>query len=149
MDKNEIIIREAVQADLPQILELYKELNPKDPPVDLNTAAAVWENAANSGITYFVAECDGRIAATCYIAIIPNISRQYASIGFIENVVTAEAYRRRGIGRQLLENVIAYAKAKHCYKVTLQSGASRTEAHGFYESLGFDGNAKRAYEIRF
>ena len=31
----------------------------------------------------------------------------------------------------------------------LQSGVTRPEAHKFYESMGFDGNSKRAFEIRF
>ena len=145
----EITIREAVQADLPRILELYRELQPQDPPVDVGKANSVWAQAVNNGVTYFVAECDGIIAATCYVAIIPNITRDCSPIGFIENVVTAGAYRRRGIGRKLLETAVEYAKAQGCYKATLQSGIKRSEAHMFYESIGFDGNSKRAFEIRF
>ena len=87
-----INIRVANITDLPQILELYKKLQPQDPPIEFNAAISVWEEAVNSGVTYFVADHDGFIVATCYIAIIPNITRQCVPIGFIENIVTAADY---------------------------------------------------------
>ena len=144
-----IVIRTAIKADIPQLLELYKELQPLDPSIDIKAATAVWERSVNNGITYFVAEDNGCIAATCYIAIIPNMTKQCSPIGFIENVVTAADYRRRGIGRKLIAAAVEFAKSQGCYKVTLQSGIERLEAHKFYESVGFDGNSKRAFEIRF
>ena len=142
-------IRAATTADIPQLIELYKELQPSDEPIDITAAAAVMEKAESSDVTYFVADDNGRIAATCYIAIIPNMTRQCSSIGFIENVVTAVDYRRMGIGRKLFRTVIEYAKSRGCYKVTLSSGIARSEAHDFYESLGFDGNSKKTFEMRF
>jgi len=144
-----ISIRTATKADVPQLLELYKELQQSDQPVEIDKAIAVLEKAENNDVTYFVADDNGRIAATCYIAIIPNITRQCASIGFIENVVTAVNYRRMGIGKKLFEKVIEYAKNRGCYKVTLSSGIKRSEAHDFYEALGFDGDSKKTYEMRF
>ena len=142
-------IRKAEKVDLPQILALYRELQPDDPPINEDLATVVWEQAVNNGVTYFVAESEGTIVATCYIAIIPNITRQCAPIGFIENIITSAPCRRFGIGKKLLGAAVEYAKAQGCYKVTLQSNIKRTEAHEFYESIGFDGNSKRAFEMRF
>jgi len=144
----DVRIRTATKGDLPQIFDLYRELNPDDPPINEKDAIEVWDQAVNSGVTYFVADDNGRVTASCYIAIIPNITRQCSSIGFIENVITAAEYRRLGIGRRLLEAAIEYAKTCGCYKVALQSGYKRIDAHQFYESLGFDGSSKRAFEIR-
>jgi GNAT superfamily N-acetyltransferase len=146
-----IKIRTATKADVPQLIELYKELITGDPPIDYNTAAEVFDKAESCDVTYFVA-CDdvaGRIAATAYIAIIPNMTRQCSPVGFIENVVTAADYRRMGIGRKLFDAVVEYAKSRGCYKVTLSSGNARKEAHEFYEALGFDGDSKRTFEMRF
>jgi len=50
--------------------------------------------------------------------------------------------------RNIIKNAIKYAKEQNCYKILLQSGDKRTDAHGFYESIGFDGESKRAFEIR-
>ena len=47
-----------------------------------------------------------------------------------------------------MENAIQYAREQNCYKVLLQSGSKRTDAYGFYESIGFDGESKRAFEMR-
>jgi len=149
MSHSEIIVRTATKDDIPQLLELYRELQPDDPPIDENAAATVWDEALNSGVVYFVAECNGSIAASCCIAIIPNMTRQCSPIGYIENVITAAEYRRCGVGRQLLETAVDYAKTLGCYKVVLQSSIKRTQAHEFYESIGFDGDSKRAFEIRF
>lgn len=40
---------------------------------------------------------------------------------------------------------IEFAKEMGCYKVMLLSGSHRTEAHGFYESLGFSGTRKKGF----
>jgi len=49
-----------MEADIPQLLELYSELQPLDPPIDYNAAIVVWEQAVNSGVMYFVADNNAR-----------------------------------------------------------------------------------------
>ncbi|MDR2926400.1 MAG: GNAT family N-acetyltransferase [Azoarcus sp.] len=66
----------------------------------------------------------------------------------MENVITNINYRKRCIGKNIMEKAIKYAKEQNYYKILLQSGNKRTDAHRFYESLGFDGNSKKAFEIR-
>ena len=144
-----IQIRKATSDDIRHLLGLYAQLQPNDPPPDEDTAMTVFKQAVDRGVTYFVADDGGRIVGSCFIAIIPNITRLCSAIGFIENVITAADCRRRGIGRKLMNAAIEYAKEQGCYKVTLQSGIKRTEAHKFYTSAGFDGDSKRAFEIRF
>jgi GNAT superfamily N-acetyltransferase len=63
-------------------------------------------------------------------------------------VITDTEHRKMGIGKTVMENAIEYAKEQNCYKIVLQSGNKRTEAHRFYEAIGFDSTSKRAYEIR-
>jgi GNAT superfamily N-acetyltransferase len=145
----DVVIRQATSDDIPQLLELYAQLNPEDRRVEVGEAAAVWDKAAGIGVVYFVADIRGRVVGTCFVAIIPNLTRSCKPICMIENVVTDEGYRRSGIGRRLLGAAIKYAKAQGCYRVSLQSGYKRKEAHKFYESIGFDGDSKRAFEIRF
>jgi ribosomal protein S18 acetylase RimI-like enzyme len=134
--------------ELASLLELYQQLNADD---DINeiTAKSVWENIKNQNIRYFIAKENEKVIASCYICIIPNLTRGGKPIGFIENVVTDINYRRQGIGKTVIENAINYAKEQNCYKVLLQCGSNRTNSHRFYESIGFDGNSKKAFEIRF
>jgi ribosomal protein S18 acetylase RimI-like enzyme len=134
--------------DLSSLLELYQQLNSGD-VINETIAKTVWENIKNQNIKYFIAKENGKIISSCYVCIIPNLTRSGKSIGYIENVITDINYRRKGIGKTVMENAIKYAKEQNCYKVLLQSGNKRTDAHPFYESLGFDGESKKAFEMRF
>jgi GNAT superfamily N-acetyltransferase len=136
------------ETELFSLLELYRQLHPNDNPIDEATAKDVWANIKNQNIRYFAAKENGNIIASCYICIIPNLTRAGKSIGFIENVIVDSNYRKRGIGKTIMEKAIKYAKEQNCYKVLLQSENKRTDAHGLYGALGFDGNSKKAFEIR-
>jgi len=136
------------KTELPSLLKLYGQLNTDDVPTGAAAAEKIWREIERQNIKYCVARQEGEIVSCCYIAIIPNLTHEGRSIGFIENVVTDKTQRRKGIGRQVLENAIAYAKEQNCYKVMLQSGNLRKEAHPFYESIGFDGRSKTAYEMK-
>jgi len=137
--------------DLTGILELYKQLgNSNGSLFTVNEANKIWDaNIENNNIKYFITEEENKILGSLYICIIPNLSNNGKSIGFIENVIVDEKYRNKGIGKKLMEMAIEYAKENNCYKVTLQSGIKRMEAHKFYEKIGFNGGSKRAFELRF
>jgi len=137
-----------LENELLSLLELYKQLNPEDNTINESTAKNIWKNIEIQNIKYFIAKENGKIIASCYICVIPNLTRGGKSIGFIENVITDIEYRGKGIGKNIIKNAIEYAKEQNCYKILLQSGNKRTDAHGFYESIGFDGESKRAFEIR-
>ena len=138
----------ARKEQLPGILALYKQLVPDDEPIDIDEANNIWEKSEGQGIKYFIAADGDRIVASLYIAVIPNLSRGGRSNGFIENIITDEEYRRRGIGKKLIKMAIEYGRENNCYKIVLLSSEKRKEAHLFYESCGFDGNSKRGFEIR-
>lgn len=46
-------------------------------------------------------------------------------------------HRKGGIGRDLMNAAENWAKERDCMGVRLNSGATRTEAHQFYENLGY------------
>ena len=139
----------AKKEHLSGILELYKQLHPKEDIIDINKANKIWENINNNSIKYFIAIENKKIISTCYLAIIPNLTRNGQSIGFIENVITEEKYRKKGIGKKIINMTIKYGKQNNCYKIILQSSISRKENHIFYEKCGFDGDSKKTFEIRF
>ena len=109
----------------------------------------VWEEIEDhANIRYFGAIDDGKVVSTCYAVYIPNLTRGGRGICFIENVVTDKDYRKLGLASRVIDMAILFAKEKHCYKAILQSGAARTEAHRFYENLGFNGGSKKAFDMR-
>ena len=138
----------AEEKHLPQILNLYKQLLPDEKPLKIEEANKIWTEIEKSKLKYFIAVDNGIVISSCYIAIVPNLTRNGKSNGFIENVITDEKYRNRGIGRKIIELAIKYGEENNCYKIVLMSSNSRKENHGFYEKCGFDGNSKRAFEKR-
>ena len=135
-------------SDLGSLVELYQQLDPKD-GLSAEACEAAWkEIEKNPDIRYFGAVEDGKVVSTCYAVIIPNLTRGCRGICFIENVVTDREYRNRGLASRVIGMAVDFAKERHCYKVILQSGKARTEAHRFYERIGFDGESKKAFDMR-
>lgn len=60
----------------------------------------------------------------------------------IEELVTAEADRSRGYGRNLLHWIAGYGRDQGCGQLRLVSGLRRTDAHRFYEREGMTCEAK-------
>ena len=152
MDISKIEFRQLTQKDLPSLLELYVQLDENNKDLTTESSIPIWEEISkNPNIKYFgaVDTANGdRVVSTCFTMIIPNLTAHGRSICFLENVVTDSAYRKQGLARKVIEMAIEDAKSHNCYKVILQSNCKRTEAHKFYKNLGFDGNLKKAFDLR-
>ena len=55
----------------------------------------------------------------------------------IVGLVVAEASRRRGIGRMLVESAETWALEKGSKQLVVRSNTKRAESHSFYPALGF------------
>ncbi len=137
-----IIIREAIEKDLPRILELYEELTEEKITVSPETAHRVYaEIMAMPNQELMVAEKDNLVVGTLFLQIVPNLSHNAHPWGMLENMVVDGRYRRQGIGRLLIEHASTRCREVGCYKIQLLSHKRRTEAHKFYRSLGFADSA--------
>lgn len=85
---------------------------------------------------YYVAEADGNLAGCCGI-------RNMAGEGEITNVVVAADYRKKGIGRKMMEYMLERAKENGMGACTLEVRVSNRPAIRLYESLGFKGEGVR------
>lgn len=72
--------------------------------------------------------------ATLYYIEVPIRARPYA---FLEGMVVDEAYRSKGFGTLMFNELFKLARKRSCYKFVFTSGNNREEAHNFYEKLGF------------
>lgn len=89
----------------------------------------------------FVAEIDGKAIGRAYLYFIYNGLHE-KPYGLMEDVFVEEEYRGRGIGTQLVQTVIAEAKARGCYKLIGQSRYGREKVHELYQKLGFEDHGK-------
>ncbi len=144
-----MVIRTAKPADFERILELYRQLQPSDPILSDGADRAAFDEILRSRwLHLFVLEDEDRIQSSCYLNVIPNITRSARPYAVIENVITDAAARRKGYGRSVVGHAIEQAWAAGCYKVMLLTGSKREATHAFYRACGFSGDLKQAFIIR-
>jgi N-acetylglutamate synthase-like GNAT family acetyltransferase len=136
-------IRRASEADLPRIVELLSQLSLDDgrdspaDPLPESYRTALREIQADPRQQLLVAEAEGRLVATATLGIVPNLSYRGKPWAFVESIVVDDWARGRGYGEALVRYAIQEARRAGCYKVSLTSNKRRSEAHRFYEKLGF------------
>lgn len=87
------------------------------------------------GIKLFI-EQDGKEAARAFLYVLKNDLHE-EPFGFLEDVFVNEDLRGRGIGTELLKEIIKIAKDNKCYKIVATSRYERPNVHALYEKLGF------------
>lgn len=134
-----IAIREALRGDLPEVLRLYAQLGQDDgTTLCLDRAEELWREMLSHGDhRIWVAESEGRVVGTFSLLRMVNLAHLGAPSAVVEDVVVDESCRGMGVGRAMMGRAMEIARGKGCYKLTLSSNARRTDAHRFYENLGF------------
>jgi GNAT superfamily N-acetyltransferase len=138
-------IRLAKGADYGQLLVLLKQLNPDDPTPGAIEFGVFEEIIASKNLQLILAEDAGNLLGSCYLNLIPNLTRGGRPYALIENVITDSRHRNRGIGRALMDRALELARDANCYKVMLMSGRKHDAVRAFYTGCGFDPDAKQAY----
>src|SRR3990167_10611681 len=92
------------------------------------------EIAAN-GIKIIATE-NGATIGRAYLYLLKNDLHE-EPFGFMEDVFVEEVHRKRGIGRMLVEAVIAEAKSQGCYKLICTSRHEKPDVHDYYKKFGF------------
>ena len=84
-----------------------------------------------------VADSGGEIVATMQLSFLPGLARRGALRAQIEAVRVRADQRGSGLGGELMIWAIEEARRRGCALVQLTSDKRRTDAHRFYERLGF------------
>ena len=147
-NNNGITIRQAVEADVPRIIELYRGLVITQADVERSAAPSperyrevLRQIEEMPGHELLVAERDGLVLGTMVFLIVPNLSHQGLPWALVENVVVDPTCRNQGIGGEMMRYAIARAEETPCYRIILTSHQDRTDAHRFYRSLGLEGSS--------
>lgn len=85
-----------------------------------------------------VFEQDGAVVGCLQLSFIPGLSYVGLWRGQIESVRIAKSARGGGLGRQMIEWAIEECRERGCGLVQLAAHKSRTDAHRFYGTLGFE-----------
>jgi ribosomal protein S18 acetylase RimI-like enzyme len=135
--------RQATSKDLPEIVRMLADdflgatRERYENPLPESYYKAFEEIAADKNNELIVAEKDSTIVGTLQITFTPSISFQGGKRATVESVRVDASFRGQGIGRELMLFAIDRAKAENCVSMQLTTNADRTDAHRFYENLGF------------
>ncbi|KMO98083.1 GNAT family N-acetyltransferase [Streptomyces roseus] len=140
-ESDEPAIRPATEADLPAIVALLAD-DPlgaaRESPDDLTPYVAAFKRLADDPHQHVVvAVHEGRVVGTLQLTIVPGLSRKGATRSIIEGVRVHADERGGGLGTRFIQWAIEQSRRENCQLVQLTSDVSRTDAHRFYERLGF------------
>lgn len=140
------MIREINESDFNGLFELYTQLHGNPIPENTAELSALCRKILNDENHHIiVAEEDGKIVSSCVCVIVPNLTHGQRPYALIENVVTDEEYRRRGLAAACLDFAREIAVNANCYKMMLLTGSKEESTLRFYEKAGYNRNDKTAF----
>ncbi|MGW0332410.1 N-acetyltransferase family protein [Streptomyces sp. NPDC003011] len=134
-------IRPATTDDIPAIVAMLAD-DPlgaqRESPDDLTPYLAALDRIVSDPHQHLVvaARAD-RVVGTLQLTVIPGLSRRGSTRSLVEGVRVHADERGSGLGTQLIEWAIDASRRQNCQLVQLTSDSTRTDAHRFYERLGF------------
>ncbi|MBC2777379.1 GNAT family N-acetyltransferase [Parasphingopyxis marina] len=138
-----LAIRPARREDLQTIVAMLDDdehsSGREDPslPLDPRYAQAFDAIDADPDQLLVIAEIEGQPVGTLQLSFLPGIAFRGAWRGHVEAVRVASDRRGEGVGAQLMTWAEAQCRARGCRLAQLMSNESRTDAHRFYERLGW------------
>jgi len=138
---SDLDIRRATADDLAEIVALLAD-DPlgaqRESPDDLAPyRTALGRLADDPNQHMMVAVHGGRVVGTLQLTVIPGLSRRGSTRSVIEGVRIHADERGSGLGTRLIQWAVDESRRQGCQLVQLTSDMSRTDAHRFYERLGF------------
>ncbi len=127
---------EAIRNLAKKIGNNYKELTTED----------FDDMVSSPNITVLVAKAGEKIVGMITVLIyrIPYVRKAY-----IDDLVIDEAYRGKGIAKQLMQHAIDLSKEKSAAYIDLTARPRRAEGNSLYESFGFQKRDTNVYRLVF
>jgi GNAT superfamily N-acetyltransferase len=151
-----ITIRQASPDDTPEILRqrrrMYEDMNYTDEAAldaMISLSSTYLQKAFSDGsFQAWLACIENRVVAGSAVIISPWLAHPYdleCRRATILNVYTEPKYRRRGIGRMLMQTMIEWCKREGLARVTLHAS---DDGRHLYESLGFEDSNEMRLKLR-
>ena len=155
-DDTEIIIRQAAAEDydalcaiIDEVDTLHRDRMPhifQKPPGPVRDREYILGLLADENVGLFVAEIEGQVAGFVHALVRDTppwpvlVPRRRA---FIDSLAVGQEFRRRGIGRALMDQAHAWAAAKGAVDVELNVFEFNQPALAFYRTLGYETFTRR------
>ncbi len=144
MSQSEVNIRLGIPEDIPQVLDLIKELAKYEraPQEVTNTVEQMLEDGFGANPVYglFVAETEGKIVGIALYYI--RYSTWKGKMLYLEDIVVKEAMRGKGIGALLFEECVSLAKSNNYAGLVWQVLDWNEPALNFYKKYNAELDAE-------
>lgn len=138
-----IKIRKANKKDINEILNLVYQLQrpkPKTSSESLVFRKRIYQYLNEKDKKIIVAEQDSMIVGFVSIMLLPRLNRAKLEL-YVPELIVSKNHRGLGIGKSLIESCVEIAKKEKCFRIRLESGNQRKDAHQFYKKIGFEQSA--------
>ena len=121
------MVREIAKNDLDGLLRLYMQLHNNPMPEKTAELLRIWDSIFQDKNHH------------------PNLTHNQQPYAFIENVITDEKFRKRGLATQCLDYAKEIAIKENCYKIMLLTGSKKKSTLDFYRKAGYNSDDKTAF----
>lgn len=131
-----LTLRSAESADIPALAELWSELVRGDDHTDPHGDMAVLIAGQGEHNRVVVAEYDGVFAGAVLLTVTTISPLNLTPMVNIVSPTVVECYRRRGVGRSLIEAGVLFAEERDVTQVGTASVSTSRDANRFMARLG-------------
>ena len=135
-----LTVREPQPADAPAIAQLLGEL--EYPSTAEQAAERIERIAADPSTLLLVAETEGELAGLAVLHVQNLVERDEPGCE-LAGMVVGKRFRRQGIGEELMQAIETEARARGGKTLVLNTAHRRSDAHAFYEALGYEHTGRR------
>lgn len=136
-------VRAATTADFAEIVRLLSQLGY---PCSCEEIAERWIAWARDGNSALVADAgDGKLLGVGTLHLTRVLHRPHP-VGRITALVVDESARGQGLGKVIVREAEVVLRNAGCGLLEITSNLRRTDAHAFYESLGYEKSSVRLYK---
>ena len=128
-----VYVRPMAEADIAAGRLLLDQLGYDLTATEMRRRYAVIANTTGHAI--LVAECEARPVGLVHLYVRPALDKPPEVM--VQAIVIDAAHRSKGIGKILMSAAESWASERGYDSVALHSNVSRSGAHSFYETLGY------------
>lgn len=142
----DVVFRNARRADVPAIVrmladdDLGSQREKYQEPLPESYLAAFEQLDRDDNHELIVAELHGEVIGTLHLMFLPSLSYQGGLRAQVESVRVDTKCQNQGIGSKMMKWAIERARERGAHIVQLTTHQTRTNAHRFYQRLGFTGS---------
>lgn len=133
-------VRQAVSSDVSSIIKLLDELGRPKPASNSDKtkfSRLVRKYMNGSDTIILVAEDSSDIIGMASLVFVSRLNQTRQEL-WIPDMIVSRYHQSKGVGKALAKRFTKIAKENNCFRIRLESGNSRKQAHAFYKKIGFE-----------